>query len=153
MYAISPDGQEVAYTSNIDEVEVTSTNNEIFVVPMTAAHQRKFPPVPVPTPRRSIRRTENISPGARKRAPVSKPINGGSSSKIENRERSKIYSETFDRSAGSFCWNRLDTIWLSYEEYGQSFITSVHPPSETAIAKSQMWPRHDTHADDLVRRR
>src|SRR6266853_2642157 len=34
MYAISPDGQEVAYTSNIDEVEATSTNNEIFVVPL-----------------------------------------------------------------------------------------------------------------------
>src|SRR5215211_1952292 len=35
MYAISPDGQEVAYTSNIDEVEATSTNNQIFVVPIT----------------------------------------------------------------------------------------------------------------------
>ncbi|HEY2140323.1 MAG TPA: hypothetical protein VGH00_09605, partial [Chthoniobacterales bacterium] len=34
MYAISPDGQEVAYTSNVDEVEATSTNNEIFLVPM-----------------------------------------------------------------------------------------------------------------------
>jgi dipeptidyl aminopeptidase/acylaminoacyl peptidase len=34
-YAISPDGQEVAYTSNVDEVEATSTNNEIFVVPMS----------------------------------------------------------------------------------------------------------------------
>jgi dipeptidyl aminopeptidase/acylaminoacyl peptidase len=34
MYAISPDGQELAYTSNIDEVEATSTNNEIFVVPI-----------------------------------------------------------------------------------------------------------------------
>src|SRR5437773_10960657 len=33
MYAISPDGQELAYTSNIDEVEATSTNNEIFIVP------------------------------------------------------------------------------------------------------------------------
>src|SRR5204863_504571 len=30
----SPDGQELAYTSNIDEVEATSTNNEIFVVPI-----------------------------------------------------------------------------------------------------------------------
>ncbi|HEY6070535.1 MAG TPA: hypothetical protein VIU85_04100, partial [Chthoniobacterales bacterium] len=28
MYAISPDSQELAYTSNIDEVEATSTNNE-----------------------------------------------------------------------------------------------------------------------------
>ena len=35
MYAISPDGKELAYTSNIDEVEATSTNNEIFVVPMS----------------------------------------------------------------------------------------------------------------------
>src|SRR5947207_10834963 len=34
MYAISPDGQELAYTSNIDEVEATSTNDEIFVVPI-----------------------------------------------------------------------------------------------------------------------
>src|SRR5438094_6922941 len=40
MYAISPDGQEVAYTSNIESdagpafVEAISTNNEIFVVPI-----------------------------------------------------------------------------------------------------------------------
>ena len=27
MYAVSPDGKELAYTSNIDEVEATSTNN------------------------------------------------------------------------------------------------------------------------------
>src|SRR5437899_2427275 len=38
MYAISPDGQEVAYTSNIDEVEAASTNNEIFVVPINVGH-------------------------------------------------------------------------------------------------------------------
>src|SRR5207245_4068041 len=42
MYAISPDGQEVAYTSNIDEVEATSTNNEIFVVPITGGAPRKI---------------------------------------------------------------------------------------------------------------
>src|SRR5256885_1830573 len=37
MYAISPDGQEFADTSNIDEVEATSTNNEIFIVPIVAS--------------------------------------------------------------------------------------------------------------------
>ncbi|HKA00920.1 MAG TPA: S9 family peptidase, partial [Candidatus Solibacter sp.] len=31
-YAISPDGREVAFTSNHDEVEATSTNNDIFTV-------------------------------------------------------------------------------------------------------------------------
>ena len=87
MYAISPDSQEIVYTSNIDEVEATSTNNEIFIVPMRQRYnesQRKFSPVPAPITRRSIRRTENISPGAHKRAPDSKPINGGCSCKIEN---------------------------------------------------------------------
>src|SRR6266850_301436 len=42
MYAISPDGQEVAYTSNIDEVEATSTNNEIFVVPISGGAAKKI---------------------------------------------------------------------------------------------------------------
>ena len=42
MYAISPDGQEVAYTSNIDEVEATSTNNEIFVVPISGGTPKKI---------------------------------------------------------------------------------------------------------------
>jgi dipeptidyl aminopeptidase/acylaminoacyl peptidase len=42
MYAISPDGQELAYTSNIDEVEATSTNNEIFIVPMAGGAAKKI---------------------------------------------------------------------------------------------------------------
>src|SRR5262249_26314389 len=42
MYAISPDGQEVVYTSNIDEVEATSTNNEIFVVPISGGTPKKI---------------------------------------------------------------------------------------------------------------
>ena len=42
MYAVSPDGKELAYTSNIDEVEATSTNNEIFVVPLTGGEPKKI---------------------------------------------------------------------------------------------------------------
>src|SRR5436190_1566837 len=42
MYAISPDGQELAYTSNIDEVEATSTNNEIFVAPISVGTAKKI---------------------------------------------------------------------------------------------------------------
>jgi dipeptidyl aminopeptidase/acylaminoacyl peptidase len=46
MYAISPDGQEVAYTSNIESeagpafVEATSTNNEIFIVPIAGGNRQ-----------------------------------------------------------------------------------------------------------------
>jgi len=39
---ISPDGQEVAYTSNIEEIEATSTNNEIFIVPIAGGPPRKI---------------------------------------------------------------------------------------------------------------
>lgn len=42
MYTISPDGQEVAFTSNVDEVEATSTNNEIFIVPITGGTPTKI---------------------------------------------------------------------------------------------------------------
>jgi dipeptidyl aminopeptidase/acylaminoacyl peptidase len=33
-YSFSPDGKEIAYTSNIDEVQATSTNSDIFIVPV-----------------------------------------------------------------------------------------------------------------------
>src|SRR5207237_5952306 len=42
MYAVAPDGQELAYTSNIDEVEATSTNNEIFIVPIGGGTPKKI---------------------------------------------------------------------------------------------------------------
>ena len=42
LYAISPDGQEVAYTSNIDEVPAASTNNDIFVVPIAGGTPKKI---------------------------------------------------------------------------------------------------------------
>jgi dipeptidyl aminopeptidase/acylaminoacyl peptidase len=41
-YAISPDGQEVAFTSNHDEVEAISTNNDIFIVPITGGEAKKI---------------------------------------------------------------------------------------------------------------
>src|SRR5262249_29244690 len=33
-YAFSPDGQEICYTSNHDTVEATSTNNDLWIVPV-----------------------------------------------------------------------------------------------------------------------
>jgi dipeptidyl aminopeptidase/acylaminoacyl peptidase len=41
-YTISPDGQEVAFTSNWDEVGATSTNNDIFVVSITGGEPKKL---------------------------------------------------------------------------------------------------------------
>ncbi len=35
-YAFSPDGQEICYTSNHDKVEATSTNNDLWIVPVNS---------------------------------------------------------------------------------------------------------------------
>ena len=43
-YAFSPDGQEICYASNHDPVPATSTNNDLWIVPVTLAE-----PAPVTT--------------------------------------------------------------------------------------------------------
>ena len=42
LYAISPDGKEVAYTSNITEQPSVSTNNDIFIVPIAGGQPKKI---------------------------------------------------------------------------------------------------------------
>ncbi len=44
-YAFSPDGQEICYTSNHDKVEATSTNNDLWIVPVNNG-ATGVPPVP-----------------------------------------------------------------------------------------------------------
>jgi dipeptidyl aminopeptidase/acylaminoacyl peptidase len=41
-YAFSPDGQEICYTSNHDEVEATSTNNDLFLVSINGGEARNI---------------------------------------------------------------------------------------------------------------
>jgi dipeptidyl aminopeptidase/acylaminoacyl peptidase len=41
-YSFSPDGKEIAYTSNIDEVQATSTNSDIFIVPVAGGTPKKI---------------------------------------------------------------------------------------------------------------
>ncbi len=41
-YAFSPDGQEICYTSNHDKVEATSTNNDLWIVPVTGGQAKNI---------------------------------------------------------------------------------------------------------------
>ena len=41
-YVISPDGSEVAYVANLDPVQATSTNTDIFVVPMAGGESKRI---------------------------------------------------------------------------------------------------------------
>jgi hypothetical protein len=84
-YTISPGGKELAYTSHVDEVEATSTNNEIFIVPMASGTAKKISTSPGADTTPFIRPMENIRLGARKPAPGSSPTNGGSLCKARAR--------------------------------------------------------------------
>src|SRR5438132_1595820 len=107
MYAISPDGQEVAYTSNIDEVEATSTNNEIFAVPISgpAAAGKKVSTSP------GADTTPLYSPDGKYIAWRSQARAGFEADKwrllVQDRQSGKTrdLTEKFDRSVGSYSWD------------------------------------------------
>ncbi len=104
MYAISPDGQEVAYTSNIDEVEATSTNDEIFVVPISGGTPKKISTSP------GADTTPLYSPDGKYLAWRSQARAGFEADKwrlfVQDRQSGKTrdLTEKFDRSVGSFAW-------------------------------------------------
>src|SRR6266576_2820329 len=106
MYAISPDGQEVAYTSNIDEVEATSTNNEIFVVPISGGMAKKISTSP------GADTTPLYSPDGQYLAWRSQARAGFEADRwrllVQDRQSGKIFDATDDPqwtfSLGSFAW-------------------------------------------------
>jgi dipeptidyl aminopeptidase/acylaminoacyl peptidase len=144
MYALSPDGQELAYTSNIDEVEATSTNNEIFIVPIAGGAPKKISTSP------GSDSTPLYSPDGKFIAWRSQARAGFESDKesLIVYERASQHSGNptaqFDRSVSSFTWGPdSTTIYFSAEDHGESPIYRIAhgaPPSEIVRL----------HADDLV---
>jgi dipeptidyl aminopeptidase/acylaminoacyl peptidase len=172
MYAISPDGQELAYTSNIDEVEATSTNNEIFVVPLTVAsavpsgqgRQSGSDPDALRTAHATAQPKKiSTSPGADTTplySPDGKYLAWRSQTRagfeadkwrlfVQDRQSGKIteIAKTFDYSIGSFSWtSRPGEILYTAERHGSSpvFATSVGA-DWTTLGKLE-----PLHADDLI---
>jgi dipeptidyl aminopeptidase/acylaminoacyl peptidase len=144
MYAISPDGQELAYTSNIDEVEATSTNNEIFVVPMSGGTPRKISTSP------GADETPLYSPDGKYLAWRSQARAGFESDKwrlmVQDRQSGKTrdLTEKFERSVGGFTWGlqlsftfedhgeqRIGTASVSQTVYGNNAWVGTAPVSQT----------------------
>ncbi|HTD24366.1 MAG TPA: S9 family peptidase [Terriglobales bacterium] len=127
MYAISPDGQEVAYTSNHDEVEAASTNNDIFIVPITGGEAKKISTSP------GSDDTPLYSPDGKYIAWRMQKRAGFESDKfnlvIYDRKSGEIknLTENFDLWVGSFVW-ALDSkmIYFTSEQAGQSPIFEVN---------------------------
>lgn len=126
LYTFSTDGKEVAFTSNIDEVEATSTNNEIFVVPVGGGSAKKI----------------STSPGA-DGAPLYSPdgkyiawrmqVRAGYESDrwrlvVYERSSGKItnLTESFDRWVDSFVWaHDSRRLYFSGEDKGEAPIFTV----------------------------
>ncbi len=145
MYAISPDGQELAYTSNIDEVEATSTNNEIFIVPIAGGTPKKISTSP------GSDSTPLYSRDGRFVAWRSQARAGYEADKeslaVCDRMTGEIRDATqnFDRSVGSFAWSPdSKTVFLSAEDHGESPIYAL------ALEASQPTEVVRLHADDLT---
>src|SRR5207302_5232441 len=156
MYAISPDGQELAYTSNIDEVEATSTNNEIFIVPITgpATAGKKISTSP------GADTTPLYSPDGKYIAWKSQARAGFEADKwrllVQDRQSGKIrdVAPDLDRSVGSFAWlapfNGFPMlIWFTAEDVGDAGIYDTDPLLKEPSPKPPR-PPFGYHADDLV---
>src|SRR5207253_6428130 len=140
MYAISPDGQELAYTSNIDEVEASSTNNEIFIVPINVGQASGLPASDSQAggsryPTRKI----STSPGADSTplySPDGKYVAWRSQARagfeadkwrllVQDRQSGKVrdLTEKLDQSVGSYSWDSTsEFIYFSYESAGQAVL-------------------------------
>jgi dipeptidyl aminopeptidase/acylaminoacyl peptidase len=154
MYAISPDGQEVAYTSNIDEVEAASTNNEIFIVPISGGAVKKISTSP------GSDTTPLYSPDGKYLAWRSQARAGFEADKwrllVQDRQSGKTrdLTEKFDRSVGSFVWVPLSSteadIAFTAEDHGASPLFSTNLMLEAPVATPRETPPPKLHADDLV---
>ena len=152
MYAISPDGQEVAYTSNIDEVEATSTNNEIFIVPINEGAPKKISTTP------GSDTTPLYSPDGTMIAWRSQARAGFEADKwrllVQDRQSGKTrdLTEKFNRSVGSFTWFGTSALLLTAEDHGASpiFVALPAQPDGPEIIQFKEPGSAEIHADDLV---
>ncbi len=126
MYAVSPDGQEVAYTCNLDEVEATSKNNDIFLVPIAGGAPKKISTSP------GSDTTPLYSPDGQHLAWLSMARAGFEADKetliIYQRQSGQMRNATakWDRSLGGFAWSPdSKTIYFSAEDHGESPIYAL----------------------------
>lgn len=132
LYAISPDGQEVAFTSNIDEVEAISTNNDVFTVPITGGTPKKLSTSP------GSDSTPLYSPDGHYLAWRMQKRNGYESDRfrlvIYDRKTGQIQNltESFDRWVGTMAWSPdSKTIYFNAEDKGEVPIYRIDVGSAT----------------------
>ncbi len=135
-YSFSPDGKEIAYTSNIDEVQATSTNSDIFIVPVSGGTSKKITTNP------GSDSTPLYSPDGKYIAYRAQLRGGYESDRFRlmlyERASGKItdVSPNFDRWVDSMAWSPdSKTIYFTAENEGEAPIYSID------VTKANAWPR------------
>jgi dipeptidyl aminopeptidase/acylaminoacyl peptidase len=119
-YAFSPDGQEICYTSNHDKVEAASTNNDLWIVPVTGGPAKN-----ITADNPASDSTPLYSPDGRYIAYRAQQRPGYESDRFRlmlydrKRGEKKNLTEEFDRWVGTFAWSPDSrAIYFSAENAG-----------------------------------
>ena len=125
-YTFSPDGQEVCYTSNHDEVEALSTNNDLFIVSVNGGAAKKITDNPASDS------SPLYSPDGKYIAYRAQFRPGYESDRFRlmlyNRSTGHIgnLTESFDRWVGTYTWDPGSSkIYFVAEDKGNSPVYSI----------------------------
>ncbi len=126
-YAFSPDGQEICYTSNHDKVEATSTNNDLWIVPVNngATGAPPVPPKNITADNPASDSTPLYSPDGKYIAYRAQQRPGYESDRFRlmlydrKTGEKKNLTDNFDRWVGSYTWlPNSKAIYFSSEQEG-----------------------------------
>jgi len=126
-YAFSPDGQEICYASNHDKVEATSTNNDLWIVPVNGGASKN-----ITADNPASDSTPLYSPDGKYIAYRAQQRPGYESDRFrlmlydrKTGEKTDL-TEGFDRWAGTLTWAPDSrTIYFSADHKGHSLIYTV----------------------------
>jgi dipeptidyl aminopeptidase/acylaminoacyl peptidase len=126
-YAFSPDGQEICYTSNHDKNPAASTNNDLWIVPVTGGEAKN-----ITADNPASDSTPLYSPDGRYIAYRAQQRPGYESDRFRlmlydrKTGEKKNLTEDFDRWVGTFTWSPFSTrIFFGSEDGGKSAVSSV----------------------------
>jgi dipeptidyl aminopeptidase/acylaminoacyl peptidase len=127
-YAFSPDGQEICYTSNHDKVEATSTNNDLWIVPVNGGAAKN-----ITADNPASDSTPLYSPDGKYIAYRAQQRPGYESDRFrlmlydrKTGEKKNITPEFFDMWVGSITWApNASEIYLSTEREGRTSLYSI----------------------------
>jgi dipeptidyl aminopeptidase/acylaminoacyl peptidase len=131
-YQFSPDGREIAFTSNLDEVQATSTNSDVFTLSLAAPNAR---PVNLTAANKGSDSTPLYSPDGRYLAIRSQFRAGYESDRFRlqliERASGRILNltEKFDRWVEAVSWSPDSSkLYFTAEDTGESPIYSIEVP-------------------------